>query len=70
MTVKTMFEKYEPWMWFTLGGFSLAVALMGALYAPWPWWLTIVQGLVASGCFWLGLETDPKLSGGVLNENV
>jgi len=41
--------------------FSFGVMLTGALFAPWPWWLTVGQGLVTAGCFMLGVDADPRL---------
>jgi len=37
---------------------SFAVMLGGAVAAPWPWWLTAAQGVVATACFVLGVEAD------------
>jgi len=45
--------------------FSLGVMLTGALFAPWPWWLTGVQGVVAAGCFVFGVDADPRINSGV-----
>jgi len=41
--------------------FSFGVMLTGAVFAPWPWWLTGMQGVVAAACFVLGLDADPQL---------
>jgi hypothetical protein len=40
---------------------SFGVMLTGALVAPWPWWLTGAQGVVAATCFVLGVDADPQV---------
>ena len=52
----------SPATWMAMAWFSFGVMLTGALFAPWPWWLTGMQGVVAAGCFVLGVDADPQLS--------
>jgi len=62
--------KTNPWLYFTLGGFALGTALTGGLYAPWPWWLTLAQGLTAAALFWLAVESDAANNPEVYDESL
>jgi len=51
----------SPAFYATLGGISFGVAMTGAIFAPWPWWLSLFQGFTASAFFYLAIETDERL---------
>jgi len=51
------------WIDVAFGGFSLGVALTGALFAEqWPWWLSLIQAIIAVAFFYIALERDPRLT--------
>jgi len=52
----------SKWAWMAMAWISFGVMLAGVLFASWPWWLTLAQGITAAGCFIIGLDADPAMS--------
>ncbi|MFB6197712.1 MAG: hypothetical protein ABEI52_05505 [Halobacteriaceae archaeon] len=62
-----MSASQRMWINVALGGFSLGVAVTGALFAEqWPWWLSLIQGVIAVAFFYVALEHDPRLTNSAL----